>query len=243
MVDGFIHLRSRKEDFPAEFILIIDTNLHKTTINFKHYYEESDAKQNLQFLKFEKQLQENNLIFFTHEQGEMGGKVKITQTESSLTGWLELFEKLAYIQDTIGKPIYLETSPDRDTIHDILTLYELLTEGETQKINYSPLVFKIKKKDFMRDMVEEDGKKIMNDIKITFSEFGMSMLNYDIVLGDAIFEINTLMIDEDKTNLDILSQMSDDEKIEITLKRFEKSGHKFSIETLNLKVTESKDDG
>ena len=244
VVDGFIHLRSRKEDFPTEFILIIDTNSHKATISFKHYYGESDAKQNLQFIKFEKQLQENNLLFFSHEQGEMGGKVKITPGEIPLTGWLEIYEKLAFIQDTIGKPIYLETSPDRDTQHDILTLYELLTEGETQKINFSPLVFKIKKKNLMLNMVEEEGQKIMKDIKINVSKFGMSSIfNYDIVLGDAVFEINKLMIDEEKTNLDILSKISDDEETEITLKRYEKSEHKLSIETLNLKVTESKDDG
>jgi len=38
------------------------------------------------------------------------------------------------------------------------------------------------------------------------------------------------------------AQMADDEEIEITLKRYEESKHKLSIETLNLKVTENKDE-
>jgi len=241
VVDGVIHLRSKKDDNLIEFRVSVDRNSNKTTISIKYYFEESDVKQNLHFLKFQNELLAGKLLVFSHEQGEMGGKITIAQLEPSLSEWLELFEKLSFIQDTIGKPIYLENMPDHDSIYDLLTLYDLLTEGETQKIIFNP-VFKLKKRDLMRHMDVEDGQKIINYLKFTLSEFGFSMFNYDIVLGDAVCEIDKMTIDEDKTNLDNLSQMADDEEIEITLKIYEESKHKLSIETLNLKVTENKDE-
>ena len=56
VVDGVIHLRSRKDDSLIEFRFSLDTNLNKATISVKYYFKESDVKQSLHFFKFQKEL-------------------------------------------------------------------------------------------------------------------------------------------------------------------------------------------
>ena len=164
LVDGIVHLRSRNDDKLIIFRISIDTNSNAVSIGLKFNFKDSDVGQILHFFKFQNELLAEKFLVFSSEQGEMGGIPTIKEIQPIPQEWIDLFEKLVFIQDTIEKPIFLEGVPDQDLIHDILALYELLSEGETQKIMIK-LEFTIKKKNLVPLIKRYKKQGFINDLK------------------------------------------------------------------------------
>jgi len=239
VVDGIVHLISR-DDNPINFRLTIDTKTNKSTFGFKFNFISTYVQKILQFFKFQNELLSGKTLVFNNEKGEMKGKPYLKEIKPVPKEWLDLFEKLVYIQNNIGKPIYLDKLPAQEMIQDILTIYDLLTVRETRGLVPSfQATFKKKNITLLIDQQKKLG--FIEGLKISIKEFGFSLFNYTITFGDALFEADKMEMLENITQVETkIVKMTDDEEIGVSFKIHKDANYKLSVEKLDIKVIENK---